>query len=58
MVTLDMTAINPKPCECDFEPADGDVDGVDFASYIADQAGIGLDVFVADFGRIDCPSSD
>ena len=31
-----------KPCEGDFEPADGDVDGSDLA------------VFAADFGRTDC----
>ncbi len=45
-------------CESDFELSDGDVDGSDLASYIADSAGISLYVFSADFGRTDCPSSD
>jgi hypothetical protein len=41
-------------CECDFAPADGDVDGSDLAAYIADQAGISLNDFAAEFGRTDC----
>jgi hypothetical protein len=45
-------------CEGDFELSDGDVDGSDLASYIADSISISLDVFAADFGRTDCPSSD
>jgi photosystem II stability/assembly factor-like uncharacterized protein len=43
------------PCQCDFTPADGDVDGSDLAAYIADQAGISLSVFAAEFGRTNCP---
>jgi hypothetical protein len=46
--------INP-PCEGDFAPADGDVDGSDLAAYIADQAGISLSDFAAEFGRTNCP---
>ena len=47
-------SINP-PCEGDFAPADGDVDGSDLAAYIADQAGITLGEFAAEFGRTNCP---
>ncbi|MHC4639178.1 MAG: WD40/YVTN/BNR-like repeat-containing protein [Planctomycetota bacterium] len=49
-------SINP-PCEGDFTPADGDVDGSDLAAYIADQAGISLNDFAAEFGRTNCPFS-
>jgi len=41
-------------CHCDFPPVDGDVDGADLADYISDSAGISLDDFAAEFGRIDC----
>jgi photosystem II stability/assembly factor-like uncharacterized protein len=47
-------SINP-PCVSDFSPTDGDVDGADLAAYIAESAGISLDVFAADFGRANCP---
>jgi hypothetical protein len=48
-------ASDPVPaCEGDSEP-DGDADGSDLAAYIADQAGINLNDFAADFGRTDCP---
>ena len=46
---------NVAPCEGDIAPADGDVDGSDLAAYIANQAGINLNDFAADFGRTDCP---
>jgi hypothetical protein len=46
---------NYNPCECDFAHADGDTDGKDLSAYIADSAGISLDVFAADFGRTNCP---
>jgi hypothetical protein len=41
-------------CECDFEPADGDVNGSDLAILI-DSGGIDIDVFAEDYGRTDCP---
>ena len=34
---------------------DKDVDGVDLAEYIFDSGGLGLDEFVMDFGKINCP---
>jgi hypothetical protein len=45
------------PCECDFEPAegDGDVDGNDLATYAAGGTGISLADFAAEFGRTNCP---
>jgi photosystem II stability/assembly factor-like uncharacterized protein len=47
-------SINPL-CECDFTPADGDVDGADLIDYIFDSAGISLNVFAEEFGRVNCP---
>jgi Tol biopolymer transport system component len=51
--------ITPNPlfslsCDGDFEP-DGDVDGMDLANYIADQAGINLNYFAEDYGKAACP---
>jgi C1A family cysteine protease len=43
------------PCECDFAPSDGDVDGSDLAAYLANPADISLEDLAADFGRINCP---
>jgi hypothetical protein len=43
-------------CEGDFE-SDGDVDGVDLATLLAGAAGVTLEEFAANFGRINCPSS-
>ena len=57
-IQIDHTSVDVVevlPCECDFESADGDVDGTDLASYIADPAGFSVADFAADFGRIDCP---
>ena len=52
-----MTGSGVEPCQCDFEPAEGDrdVDGADLAAYIADQAGISLADFAVEFGKTDCP---
>jgi hypothetical protein len=49
-------AVTPSwpSCGCDFPPSDGDVDGENLADYILDSAGIGLDDFAAEFGRINC----
>jgi hypothetical protein len=51
------TSWSEDMCEGDFDN-DGDVDGSNLASYIVNSASIILDVFAADFGRNDCPSSD
>lgn len=48
------TCPQPEPCLCDFAPADGDVDGANLADYISDSAGISLNDFAAEFGRVDC----
>jgi photosystem II stability/assembly factor-like uncharacterized protein len=45
---------NIATCTRDFDE-DGDVDGSDLAAYIADQAGISLSDFAAEFGRTTCP---
>jgi photosystem II stability/assembly factor-like uncharacterized protein len=57
VVSVPVMGIGLDPCECDFEPAegDGDVDGADLAAYMADDAGIGLADFAADYGRTNCP---
>ena len=48
-------SILPNECICDFEPEDKDVDGIDLFTYVMDSAGISLEDFASDFGRIDCP---
>jgi hypothetical protein len=52
------TATLPEPCECDFEPAegDGDVDGNDLVFYSGGATGISLADFAAEFGRTNCPN--
>jgi parallel beta-helix repeat protein/predicted outer membrane repeat protein len=54
----DIGAIEYYPqCQCDLEPAegDGDVDGADLAAYMADDGGISITEFAAEFGKDDCP---
>ena len=54
----DIGAIEYYPqCRCDLEPAegDGDVDGADLAAYMADDGGISIAEFAAEFGKDDCP---
>ena len=41
-------------CPGDFD-RDKDVDGADLVEYIIDSAGLGLDVFAANFGKTNCP---
>jgi hypothetical protein len=45
------------PCQGDFAPSDGDVDGSDLAVYISDPKNIDLEDFASEFGRTDCPVS-
>ena len=40
--------------EGDFDN-DGDVDGADLQEFIFDSGGLGLDVFAANFGKLNCP---
>ena len=43
------------PCEADFSPSDGDVDGSDLAWLVANPDFLDLlSTFAAEFGRIDC----
>jgi len=56
LAPLIANTVEAEICQCDFTPADGDVDGSDLAAYIADQAGISLNDFAAEFGRTDCPN--
>ena len=49
------TSVIPQQCECDFEPQDKDVDGIDLYVFLMDSAGISLEDLASDFGRIDCP---
>jgi len=41
-------------CPGDFD-WDFDVDGSDIVEYIFDSGGLGLDVFAANFGKVNCP---
>ena len=46
---------DPLACEGDFEPSDGDTDGLDLAR-VLESGGVDIDIFAEDFGRTDCPS--
>jgi hypothetical protein len=41
-------------CPGDYN-GDKDVDGSDLAEYLFDSSGLGLEVFAANFGRVNCP---
>jgi hypothetical protein len=45
--------MGPK-CEGDYD-GDGDVDGADLAEYLIDSGGLDLEVFAANFGKVNCP---
>ena len=44
-----------ESCDCDFTPADGDVDGADLVAWLDDNANISLVDLASEFGRVNCP---